>query len=146
MIWSLWAVLLPIGIVAGYLSRPKKVTQELLQAQQITGHINVINSIERENYKISIVENSTPDKHDMLLIEFVDRGKTPMPSMLLYRVIDSTTNNIDKQELVGRVQGKGAHYFPFIGKEGAEIGKSYYKYLLYDIIKKQVVDIINFKR
>ena len=30
-IWILWAILLPAGIVAAWLTVPKKVTQELLQ-------------------------------------------------------------------------------------------------------------------
>jgi len=30
-IWTLWAVLIPVGIIVAWMSVPKKVTQELLQ-------------------------------------------------------------------------------------------------------------------
>ena len=50
-IWTLLAVLIPVGIVAGWIAVPKKVTQELLQppASKTSGF--KIESIEDGNYK-----------------------------------------------------------------------------------------------
>jgi hypothetical protein len=38
-IWILWAVLLPVGIIASWMAVPKKVTQELLQPPAKTNEL-----------------------------------------------------------------------------------------------------------
>jgi hypothetical protein len=68
---------------------------------------------------------------------------------LLYKVIDITNNNIDKQELLGRIQSMGTQEFRlrFFDLRVTNHKFDYRdKFYLYDIMKKQVVDSINFNR
>ena len=154
-IWALWAVLIPVGIIVAWMAVPKKVTQELLQKVAPGSTYHTIASVEKENYKINIqVPNSVTIKHPTgweyeLKIEFINKKESATDSLLLYKVIDLTDTNIDKQELLGRIESKGTQEFhlKFFDLRVTN-GKFDYrdKFLLYDIMKKQVVDSINFNR
>ena len=146
-IWALWAVLLPVGIIVAWMTIPKKVTQELLPSKNQI--INIVDSIpqqvlsiqlhsviEKEGYKIAI-------SLDSLIGYFIivtNKKELTSPSLLLYEVIDHTTTNIDKQDLLGRIDGKGSYSFP-IKLDSLNT----YSFVLYDIIKKQVIDSITYK-
>src|SRR4249919_678564 len=112
-IWALWAVLIPVGIIVAWMAVPKKVTQELLQKVALASTYHTIASVEKENYKINIqVPNSVTIKHPTgweyeLKIEFINKKESEIDSLLLYKVNDVIDNNIDKQELLGRIQSKG---------------------------------------
>jgi len=154
-IWALSAVLIPVAIIVAWMSVPKKVTQELLQKVAPVSTYHTIASVEKENYKINIlVPNSVTIKHPTgweydLKVEFVNKKESTTDSLLLYKVIDVTENNIDKQELLGRIESKGTQEFrlKFFDLRVTNHKFDYRdKFLLYDIMKKQVVDSINFNR
>ena len=156
-IWLLLAVLIPLGIIVAWMAVPRKVTQELLQQKTLKTINDTIVSVDNERYKINILFDGTikrgtlqtkPDSlKSNLYVEVINKSELPAPSLLLYQVIDSTTNDIDKQEILGRIEGRGSHYFSFypvcdfIGAGKHCKGK----FILYDIIKKQIVDTLNFK-
>jgi hypothetical protein len=131
------------------------VTQELLQKVAPASTYHTIASVEKENYTINILApNSITIEHPTgweyeLKLEFINNKESATDSLLLYKVIDLTDNNIDKQELLGRIESKGTKEFhlKFFDLRVTN-GKFDYrdKFLLYDIIQKQVVDSINFKR
>ena len=148
------AVLIPVGIIVALMAVPKKVTQELLQKVAASTY-HTIASVEKENYKINIlVPNSVTIKHPTgweyeLRVEFINKKESATDSLLLYKVIDLTDNNIDKQELLGRIKSNGTQEFRlrFFDLRVTNNKFDYRdKFLLYDIMKKQVVDSINFKR
>ena len=154
-IWALWAVLIPVGIIVAWMAVPKKVTQELLQKVAPASTYHTIASVDKENYKINIlVPNSVTIKHPTgweyeLNVQFINKKESSTDSLLLYKVIDLTDNNIDKQELLGRIKSKGTQEFrlKFFDLRVTNHKFDYRdKFLLYDIMKKQVVDSINFKR
>ena len=154
-IWILLAVLIPVGIIVAWIAVPKKVTQELLQKVARASAYHTIASVEKENYKINIlVPNSVTIKHPTgweyeLNVQFINKKESSTDSLLLYKVIDLTDNNIDKQELLGRIKSKGIQEFrlKFFDLRVTNNKFDYRdKFLLYDIMKKQVVDSINFKR
>jgi len=154
-IWTLWAVLIPIGIIVAWTSVPKKVTQELLQKVAPASTYHTIASVERENYKINIlVPNSVTIKHPVgwendLKVEFINKKESATDSLLLYKVIDFTDNNIDKQELLGRIESEGTQEFRLKIFDLRVTKKKFDyrdKFFLYDIMKKQIVDSINFNR
>ena len=154
-IWTLWAVLIPVGIIVAWIAVPKKVTQELLQKVARASAYHTIASVEKENYKINIMApNSVTIKHPTgweydLKVEFINKKESAIDSLLLYKVIDVTDNNIDKQELLGRIESKGTQEFRlrFFDLRVTNNKFDYRdKFFLYDIMKKQVVDSINFNR
>jgi hypothetical protein len=154
-IWLLLAVLIPVGIIVDWMSIPKKVTQELLQKVAPASTYYTIASVAKENYTINILApNSVTIEHPTgweyeLKVEFINKKESATDSLLFYKVIDVTDNNIDKQELRGRIQSKVTQEFrlKFFDLRITD-GKFDYKdkFLLYDIMKKQIVDSINFNR
>ena len=154
-IWALWAVLIPVGIIVALMAVPKKVTQELLQKVAPASTFHTIASVDKENYKINILApNSVTVKHPTgweydLKVEFINKKVSSTNSLLLYKVIDLSDNNIDKQELLGRIKSNSTQEFRlrFFDLRVTNNKFDYRdKFLLYDIMKKQVVDSINFKR
>ena len=134
---------------------PKKVTQELLQKVARASAYHTIASVEKENYKINIMApNSVTIKHPTgweygLRVEFINKKESTTDSLMLYKVINLTDDNIDKQELLGRIASKGRQEFRLrIFDLRVNNHKFDYrdKFFLYDIMKKQVVDSINFNQ
>jgi|SRR4030095_16043042 hypothetical protein len=154
-IWILWAVLIPIGIIVAWMAVPQKATQELLQNKTPGSTYHTIDSIERENYKINIlIPNSVSIEHPVgweydLKVEFINKKESAIDSLLLYKVIDYTDNNVDKQELLGRIESNGMQDFR-LKVFDLRVNNNRFdyrdKFLLYDIIRKQIVDTINFNR
>ena len=179
-IWALWAVLLPVGIIIAWMAVPEKVEQELLQREVQRTNNDTIAFVDKGNYAINIIldwsraekipllrklysENEKPESVPYYMdslknefrLEFINKEELTVPSLLLYQVTDSTTNNIDKQELLGRIAGRGSQYFPLdlppnliFGHDlmfGHEDRVYRAKFILYDIIKKQTIDSVIFK-
>ncbi|HEU5166267.1 MAG TPA: hypothetical protein VFU29_12035 [Chitinophagaceae bacterium] len=154
-IWVLWTVLIPVGIIVAWMAVPKKVTQELLQHAAPASAYHPIASVEKENYKINILApNFVTTKKPVgweydLNLEFINKKESPNDSLLLYKVIDASDNSIDKQELLGRIEGGGTQHFRLkIFDLRVTDNKFDYrdKFVLYDIIKMRVTDSINFSQ
>jgi hypothetical protein len=135
-------VLLPVGIIVAYISVPKKVTQNLnlnfnydpgLPGEEIKIQFDPV--IEKDNYQMAISLDSIPGH----FIVFTNKKELTTPSLLLYKVVDHTTNDIDKQELLGRINSKGSSWFPLKGDPS-----NTYKFILYDIIKKHIIDSVTY--
>ena len=161
-IWILWAVLLPVGIIIAWKSIPKKITQELLQAETIRPK-KIIASIKKKNYDVNILldsgivfEGEKVNGKDYVLhdwgylhLEFVNKDLIA-PSMLLYHITDPVQKDIDRQELLGRIGGKGSHYFrlPMNNWQSLINENPGYSenFILYDIIKKTPIDSLIFSK
>jgi hypothetical protein len=144
-IWILWAVLLPVGIIAARMAVPKKATQELLQEDDQKSSTIEFSSAEKKNYKMSIVIDTTK-KESAVDFSVTTNEEFKKRSLLLYRFTDTTTNNIDKQQILGRIEGAGTFNFPLPYLEVItcfEISKRI-KFILYDITEKQTIDTLIF--
>jgi len=178
-IWILWAALLPMGVIVAWMSVPKKITQELLPKEIQRSNDDTIASVDKGNYAINILLDRSKAKKIPLLrplysekgkpvhmpslmdslknefrLEFVNKKELTTPSLLLYQITDSTTTDLEKQELLGRIEGKGSQYFHlelpqnlFLGFEFTTPGERAYKakFILYDIIKNHTIDSVIFK-
>lgn len=129
-IWTAWAVLLPVIIIVGYIAIPKKVTSELLQKDNSNALPVVINSVNHNNYVVSLRSNNNKSQ---MQLEWVNTEVSSISSALIYR--EAKPEN----ELLGRVEAKGKYYFP-LQKDST----GNYKFILYDIIHKEVIDSIKF--
>jgi len=145
-IWALWAVLIPVWIIVSWMAVPKKVTQELLNPVTLRNTNVTLVSVEKENYKLSLLLDTAKDK-DLLNLEFINKKKNDLPSFLLYRLTDTTTINIDKQEILGRIGSRSPQYFPltYIYIRSCFEFSNLAKFVLYDIEKKQPIDTLIFK-
>jgi len=145
-IWALWTVLIPVGIIVAWMAVPKKVTQELVQPVTLKNTNVTLASVEKENYKLSLVLDTAENK-DLLNLEFINKEKIDAVSFLVYRLTDTTTDNIDKQEILGRTGSSNPQYFPltYIYVRSCFEFSNIAKFVLYDIRKKQPIDTLIFK-
>jgi len=130
-VWTLLAVLIPAGIISGYIVVPNQATDKLLQEDSSAALPVVINKIERNEYSVYL--RNSADKTNWQL-QWVNTKASTVPSSLIYK-----TGNAGK-ELIGRIEGQGSFYFPL----KADSTDSYH-FILYDIIHQQTIDTINFK-
>ena len=134
-IWILWAVLLPVGIIVAYMAVPKKVEQALLQADRLRTEKIILATATRATYSINI-RVDTSFNNPSLALEFINKKELTVPSLLLYTETDSS-DNIDKQFLLGRIETKGTQFFSLDFYSAIGWGKIRYtgKFILYDFIK-----------
>ncbi len=133
-IWTAWAILIPVGIIAGYVSVPKKAIGELIQVDSGKELPLVINSADKTNY--SVVLRSSEDK-SQLQLEWINKTASTYPSSLIYKV-SNEKQELKDAELIGRVEAKGHFYFPLKNDSAAKN-----IFILYDIIHQQKIDLIN---
>jgi hypothetical protein len=144
-IWTLWAVLIPVGIIVAWLSVPKKVTQELLQEPQTNKGIVVITKGDLNDYSFRILTDSLPESSNTYL-EFTQKKELKTPSLLIYQVVTSDEKDLDKQLLLGRIGSKGSQLFaldPRFSNYNVRKWNGYKaKFVLYDFVSKHVIDSI----
>jgi hypothetical protein len=135
-IWTAWAILIPIGIVAAYVNMPKQAGNKLLQAVKENVLPVVINSVDKNNYTVVLRTNN--DKSQWQL-EWINKEASVYPSSLLYKVTNEK-QDLQNADLIGRVDVPGSSAFPI-----KEDTTGNYHFILYDIIHKQIIDSIIFK-
>lgn len=131
-VWTLLAVLIPVGIISGYLVIPKEATSKLLQEDNTAALPVVIHNIEGKGYSVYIRSSDDRRKYQL---QWINRKASTVPSSLIYKI-----SNIEK-ELIGRVESQGSYYFPLKTDSAGT-----YNFILYDIIHKQTIDTLNFKQ
>ena len=135
-IWTALAVLLPSGIIAGWLAIPQPVKDHLLQPASTNALPVIIRSNEKQNPFVAIRSNADTS---VLQLECINNAELTFPSALIYQVKDSV-KNIEDGEIVGRIEMRGIYHFP-LKKDSTE--KDFH-FLLYDIIHHKIIQRINF--
>lgn len=133
-IWTVWAIIIPIGMIAAYVAVPKKITGELIRVDSGKALPLVINSVDKTNY--SVVLRSSEDK-SKLQLEWINKMASIYPSSLIYK-LSNDKQELKDAELIGRVEAKGHFYFPLKNDSAAKN-----IFVLYDIIHQQKIDLIN---
>lgn len=129
-IWTLLAILIPAVIISGYMVVPEKATSRLLEENGSPALPVVINKLETKNYSVYL--RSTADKKNHQL-QWVNTKASTQPYSLVYMKTD------EGKELIGRIGSTGTYYFPI---KADSTGR--YKFILYDIIHRQITDSIKF--
>lgn len=141
-IWTVIAVLLPVGIAAAWLSIPEEAKDMLLQPAPVQVLPNVLASAEKENYTVRIRSNGDTSQ---LQLEWINKKTLTYPTATIYATTD-TSNEVENGLLIGRIEARGAYYFYLTnGKDQTQIFNPQNGHLLlYDFIHKQIIDTINF--
>jgi ABC-type phosphate/phosphonate transport system permease subunit len=134
-IWTVFAVLLPVGIISAYMAVPEKTTGRLLQTSSAQALPVVIKTVDKTNYTASLRTNSGSSQ---LQLEWRNKVASVYPSSLIYQLA-ANSNDIKDAGIVGRVEAGGDYYFALKKDTGNN-----YKFVLYDIIHQQKIDSINF--
>jgi len=135
-IWLALAVLLPCGIIGGWLVVPQSAKDHLLQPPGSQVLPLLIKTIDKINYTVNL--RSSADTASLQL-EWINKSPVTSPSALIYMVHDGE-KEIEHADIVGRIDSRGAYYFPL--KNDPE-GKRM-QLVLYDIIHHKIIDHIQF--
>lgn len=129
-LWALLAVLIPSGIISGYLVVPAQPVGRLLQEDRSGALPVVVGKTEKKNYSVYL--RSSADRKNYQL-QWINTKPSAEPSSLIYKESNG------EQELVGRTGSTGMYYFPLKADT-----TNRYRFILYDIIHKQITDSIKF--
>lgn len=130
--------MLPAGIITALLAVPKTAINKLLQPEISAALPILVKSIDKKNYTVNL--KSTRDKSQYQL-EWINKEVSITPSSLIYKAFPNPAKGgaLEESELIGRIQTRGTYYFN-VSKDST--GK--YDIVLYDIIKKQIIDSLKF--
>lgn len=139
-IWTLWSVLIPIGIISAMLVRPKFPKDKLLQPLATVALPIVLKSAERENYTINIRSNSDTSH---LQLEWTNKKTLTYPTATIYKASPNSSGGgafkPQAADLIGRVETRGTYYFHL-----KKSSNNNYHFILYDFIHNQTIDSITF--
>jgi hypothetical protein len=134
-IWTLWSVLIPVGIISAVLVRPEFPKDKLLQPATTLALPIVVKSVDKGNYTINIRSNGDGS---LLQLEWINKKTLTYPTATIY---EDTANasNISRAELIGRIEARGTYNFDLEKSAGNN-----YHFIVYDFIHQQIIDTINF--
>jgi hypothetical protein len=135
-IWILLALLIPAGIISALMVRPQISITTLLQPETVEALPKEIKKVEKENYIVSLRSNAQLP----MQLEWINKKVLTYPSATIYKTIPGN-RDVNKSELIGRIEARGTYRFILTpDSTGA------YYFILYDFIKQQVIDSIDFAK
>ena len=134
-IWSAMLLLIPLGIVAAILVRPKQPANALLQPSPSIALPVIIKTVDRENYTINLRGNSQIPTQ----LEWINKTVLTFPTAVIYKTFPGK-NDIANANLIGRIEARGTYHFDLKNDS-----TNNYHFILYDFIHQQIIDSINFK-
>jgi hypothetical protein len=138
LMWSLLAILIPLGIFTAWIVIPVPVKDQLFQPWKTLALPVIEKSFVRNSY---IVRLRRSENDSDIQLEWENTSALVSPSAIIYEM-NPHNKWEDRREgnLVGRISGRGIYHFPL---EKIEAGRSYH-FILYDIMHRQVIDRVNF--
>jgi hypothetical protein len=137
-VWTVLAVIIPLGILSAWMVIPKPIKDHLFQPESSTALPIIVNSLSRDNYTVNL--RSTKDG-SALQLEWINKSALVSPSALIYEINPQYgEKDIEGSSLIGRINVRGIYHFAL--KKDSSVTK--YQFILYDIIHHQAVDRINF--
>jgi hypothetical protein len=133
-VWSLLALLVPLGIISAWLAVPPVVKNKLLQPGTAEILPVITASVEKNNYTVHLRSNK---ERTQFQLEWISKEVSVLPSSLIYKI------SRPENELIGRIELKGTYRFP-LDTSFRTVDRSAYQLLLYDIIHRQIIDSIKF--
>lgn len=135
-IWSLLAVLLPLGIISAWLAIPGTAYDKLMQPT--AGHALpvIVKSYKKTDFTINIRTNMD---HSSWQLEWTNNSALTTPSALIYQKQNDVADSIKDSDLIGRIDARGTYYFSLKNTDKAEG----FHFIIYDIIHHRVIEKIN---
>ncbi len=134
-VWFLWALLLPLLMIAAWLAVPSFPKNKLWQPATVAVLPLVLQTVKKDVCTASIRANY---EKNAFQLEWVSKNYPLLPSLLLYK--KASAGN----ELIGRIGPAGTYYFPLDSGFQPRSG-SMPQILLYDIIQQKIIDSIKFQ-
>jgi hypothetical protein len=131
-IWRLWAILLPLGIVAGAVVRKNLPADNSLDVTYKNEQPVLLKEEAFENFSVQLRTDSLRKTRQLVLI---NRKPLEVPTAAVYRA-DSDTSSVNTSSYVGRMEGTGRYYFDLSSAEE--------HFIVYDFIHQEIIERINF--
>ena len=139
-IWMAWAVLLPTGIISGWLVIPKPATGKLVQPAASAALPIIFKKTEKPNYTVALRHSAD---NSAWQLEWINKGVLNLPSATVYKATPGDSG-IQKNLLIGRIEARGTYHFA-LDTLLRPVNQWPYQLYLYDFIHQQIIDTINFQ-
>ena len=136
-IWILTALILPALIIAGWLAIPNMQPVKFLQEESTVLLPVIVKSKDENNYLVNIRSNNNKS---LWQLEWKNKSVLMVPSAVIYKIINPD-ENINKQQLIGRIETQGSYLFSLANDS---TGYKKLNLVLYDFIHEKIIDSINF--
>lgn len=133
-IWSVFALLIPAGIIIAWIAVPKKPLTNLFEPQETQLLPKIIRTKNTDHYTVNI---RYAENFRNCQLEYINRSALNVPSLLIY-IMKPEAQRIDEHQLLGRIESKGSHRFSL----PADSGSKATGFILYDIIHRNILDTI----
>ena len=131
-IWTLWSVLIPVGIIGAVLVRPEFPNDRLLQPERTATLPVVLKSADKDEYTVNIRISADTSQ---VQLEWINKKTLTHPTATIYETNDET-KNINGALLIGRIEARGAYLFKLPRNTDS------YHFIVYDFIHDQIIDSI----
>ena len=143
-IWTLWSILIPIGMISAVLVRPAFPKDTLLQPPATKALRVVIKTFSNDNYTINIRSNND---NSQLQLEWINKKTFTYPTATIYEEASPHPSGggeyqsfkIEDAKLIGRIEARGTYHF-----ELKQSVNNNYHFIIYDFIHNQIIDSITF--
>ncbi len=106
-IWSLWAILLPLGFIAALMVIPDFPHQSLVDKSLPDAYETIVREIDGEDYKVNIRKDQA--EHYQLELFLKEPVQSPAPTLYLS---PDGSNQLEGSIFVANIGGTGLYRFP----------------------------------
>lgn len=137
-IWTVLAILLPMGIIISWLVIPNPVPVKIVKQtnQELLPVIKY--KSDKNQYCINIRTNK---ENTQWQLEWKNKLALTVPSAVIYKTTGNTTN-IKNGQLIGRIEARGDYVFSLPDDSPAN---AQLDFILYDFIHQKIIDSLKFK-
>ena len=132
-IWTLWSVLMPVGIISAVLVRPEFAKDKLLQPETTAALPLVLKSADKDEYTVNIRISADTSQ---VQLEWINKKTLTHPTATIYET-NEETKSLNGALLIGRIEARGAYHFT-LPRQNIDS----YHFLLYDFVHDQIIDSI----
>jgi hypothetical protein len=132
-VWTLWALVLPAGIIAAWLSVPQPVHNDLLQPADNNPLPLIVRTAEKTDYSVHLRSNADRTQWQL---EWINKNVLTHPTATIYKIA-AGSQDIRTAELIGRIEARGSYIFPLRDSSVTSLNL-----MLYDFIHEQIIDTI----
>lgn len=138
-VWTILAILLPVGILIAWFAVPQQAKDILLQPAAVQPLPLVLHTYPaRGVYEINL--RSTTDSAELQL-EWKNKQTLTYPTATIYK-LPINDSDIQHGVLIGRIEARGNYYFKVDSTFKTNSGQGY-SLVVYDFIHKKIIDKIN---
>lgn len=132
-VWSLWAFLIPLGVIAATLVR-KPLVKEAFELGTGTTPLAVV--VEQKQAGQNLLQLRGREPGTVAQLVWISREPLRVPTATIY-LAKSSNANINEAVYIGRIENRGTYVF------GLPVQRDYH-FIVYDFIQHQIIGRVSF--